>query len=277
MGESGAGKTGLSKRLATRTGNRATPPSAHGRRSGSCPCSGEDGVEREIWLWDFGGQADQRLIHQLYMDETALAVLVFDGQKEDLFETLGQWDRDLTRASRKDLAKLLVAGRLMPAACASAGAKIEKFAPERRFRGFLETSAKTNLGCAELKEAILDGIDWEGIPWRTTELLFKRLKEEIIRLKEEGRVLMRFNELRETLQLRLPANSSGSRTRNCSAVLSLLAGPGVVWELAFGSWVLLQPERINAYAQAVIRTMRADEHRARLLAGRARAERGSDV
>ena len=35
---------------------------------------------------------------------------------------------------------------------------------------------------------------------------------------------------------------------------------GVVWELAFGSWVLLQPERINAYAQAVIRTLPADEH-----------------
>ncbi len=44
------------------------------------------------------------------------------------------------------------------------------------------------------------------------------------------------------------------------AVLTLLAGPGVVWELAFGSWMLLQPERINAYAQAVIRTLPADEH-----------------
>jgi len=44
------------------------------------------------------------------------------------------------------------------------------------------------------------------------------------------------------------------------AVLSLLGGPGVMWELAFGSWVLLQPERINAYAQAVIRTLQADEH-----------------
>lgn len=43
-------------------------------------------------------------------------------------------------------------------------------------------------------------------------------------------------------------------------MLTLLAGPGVVWELAFGSWVLLQPERINAYAQAVIRTLQADEH-----------------
>jgi hypothetical protein len=44
------------------------------------------------------------------------------------------------------------------------------------------------------------------------------------------------------------------------ALLSLLGGPGVMWELAFGSWVLLQPERINAYAQAVIRTLQADEH-----------------
>ena len=43
-------------------------------------------------------------------------------------------------------------------------------------------------------------------------------------------------------------------------MLTLLAGTGVVWVLAFGSWVLLQPERINAYAQAVIRTLQADEH-----------------
>ena len=33
-----------------------------------------------------------------------------------------------------------------------------------------------------------------------------------------------------------------------------------MWELKLGSWVLLQPERINAYAQAVIRTLQADEH-----------------
>lgn len=40
--------------------------------------------------------------------------------------------------------------------------------------------------------------------------------------------------------------------------VGLLAGPGVVWELKFGSWVPLQPGRINAYAQAG--TMQADEH-----------------
>jgi len=87
---------------------------------------------------------------------------------------------------------------------------------------------------------------------------------------------MRFNELRETLQLRLvgqasrlsdtttaeagetPALRYRFTDEELRAVLSLLAGLGVVWELKFGSWVLLQSERINAYAQAVIQTLRAD-------------------
>jgi len=119
------------------------------------------------------------------------------------FEELGQWDRDLTRASRKEFAKLLVAGRVDAGGLRASRNEVEKFAAERKFQGFLETSAKKNLGCEELKQAILAAINWDEVPCRTTEVLFKRLKEEIIRLKYEGSVLMRFNELRETLQLRL--------------------------------------------------------------------------
>ena len=256
----GVGKTGLSKRLASDVWEPSDSTVGAWATQWKLPVSSGKGVEREIWLWDFGGQADQRLIHQLYMDETALAVLVFDGQKEDLFETLGQWDRDLTRASRKEFAKLLVAGRVDAGGLRASRSEVEKFAAERHFRGFLETSAKQNLGCEELKQAILAGINWDEIPCRTTEVLFKRLKEEIIRLKDEGRVLLRFNELRETLQLRLSGEFKRFADEELHAVLTLLAGPGVVWELAFGSWVLLQPERINAYAQAVIRTLQADEH-----------------
>ena len=106
--------------------------------------------------------------------------------------------------------------------------QVEKFAAERKFRGFLETSAKENLGCEELKQAILAGINWDEIPCRTTEVLFKRLKEEIIRLKDEGRVLMRFNELRDTLQLRLSGEFKRFADEELRAVLTLLAGPGVV-------------------------------------------------
>jgi small GTP-binding protein len=260
VGESGTGKTGLSKVLAGQKWKPSDSTIGAWATQWKLEVSSDKDIEKEIWLWDFGGQADQRLIHQLYMDETALAVLVFDGQKDDLFETLGQWDRDLTRASRKDFAKLLVAGRVDAGGLRVSRSEIEKFATERKFRGFLETSAKKNLGCDELKKAILTSIDWNEIPCRTTEVLFKKLKEEIIRLKDEGRVLMRFNELRETLQLRLSNGFKQFSDKELRAVLTLLTGPGVVWELAFGNWVLLQPERINAYAQAVIRTLQSDEH-----------------
>lgn len=259
VGETGAGKTGLSKRLALKKWEASDSTVGAWATQWKLPVASNAGVEREIWLWDFGGQADQRLIHQLYMDETALAVLVFDGQKEDIFETLGQWDRDLTRASRKEFIKLLVAGRVDTGGLRVSRSEIERFAKERNFRGFLETSSKQNHGCDELEQAIFANINWDEIPSRTTEILFKRLKEEIIRLKDEGRVMMRFNELRESLQLHLAGEFKRFADEELRAALALLAGPGVVWELAFGSWVLLQPERINAYAQAVIRTLQADD------------------
>jgi len=260
VGESGVGKTGLSKRLALDHWQPSDSTVGAWATQWKLPVSSGDSIEREIWLWDFGGQADQRLIHQLYMDETALTVLVFDGQKEDLFETLGQWDRDLTRASHQGFSKLLVAGRVDAGGLRVSRAQLEAFKDERGYLQLLETSAKANLGCEELKQAILAGIRWEDIPWRSSPLLFKRLKEEIVRLKDEGRVLMRFNELRESLALRLSDEDVRFSDEELKAVVSLLAGPGVVWELKFGSWVLLHPEIINAYAQAVIQTMRADEH-----------------
>ena len=69
VGESGTGEAGLSVRLASNVVS-------------------DDGVEREIWLWDFGGQADQRLIHQFYMDETALVVSVVDVGSEELNQAI---------------------------------------------------------------------------------------------------------------------------------------------------------------------------------------------
>lgn len=257
VGDSSAGKTGLSKRLSSGIWEPSDSTVGAWATQWKLDASKADGVTREIWLWDFGGQADQRLIHQLYMEETSLAVLVFDGQREDFFDSLSQWDRDLHRASRKPFKKLLAAGRVDAGGLRVSRAQVEKFASEKEFCGFIETSAKENLGCDDLKTAILDGIDWDAIPCRTTDRIFKLLKDEIIRLKDEGRVLMRINELRAALQLRM---SEPVEEDDLRAVLTLLAGPGVVIELAFGSFVLLQPERINAYAQAVIRTLQADEH-----------------
>lgn len=259
VGDSGAGKTGLSKRLAHKQWE-ASAASTVGAwaTQWSIPASiGEHG-NKEIWLWDFGGQADQRLIHQLYMDDTALAVLVFDAQKTNVFESLMQWDRDLMRSTDKPLAKLLVAGRIDASPVRVSRQDIQDYISEHGYLNYVETSALTNQGCSDLRDLIVRSIDWDSIPWRSSPVLFKRLKEEIVKLKDEGRVLMRFKELRDALRLRLPPDEVNFGDAELKAVLSLLTGPGVVIELDFGAWVLFQPELINAYSQAVIATMRDD-------------------
>ena len=47
------------------------------------------------------------------------------------------------------------------------------------------------------------------------------------------------------------AISTVSLKKQLKAVVSLLSGPCVLWESKFGSWVLHQPGRNNAYAQGV--------------------------
>ncbi|MEL6777426.1 MAG: TIR domain-containing protein, partial [Cyanobacteria bacterium J06597_16] len=258
VGNSAAGKTGLSKRLALDTYTETDSTVGAWATQWKLPIESSDGVEKEVWLWDFGGQADQRLIHQLYMDQTQVAALVFDPQKNDLLEGLRLWDRDLTKGTSNTFRKLLVAGRIDAGGLRSVSRqRVEEFASEHGFSKYIETSAKDSTGCAELKAAICELIDWDSIAKRTTPKLFRRLKEEIVALKDEGRTLMRLNELREALTLRM--GQAYFTDAELKAVISLLAGPGVVWELGFGSWVLLAPELINAYAQAVIRTVRADE------------------
>jgi WD40 repeat protein/GTPase SAR1 family protein len=264
VGEAGVGKSGLAMRLIedrfeptiSTDGAWATQMKlSHSAGNGGGAGGAGDDIEREIWLWDFAGQADYRLIHQLFMDETALAVLVFNPQSENPFEGLGQWDRDLQRAARRSFRKLLVAGRCDRGGLMVSRESVERFREERGFARYLETSAYTSEGCRELKKAIISQIPWDDIPWTASPRIFKLLKEEILRLKDGGRVLLRMAELKQQLEMRLPAERFS--LDELRAVVGLLVGPGVVWQLEFGDFVLLQPERVNAYAAAVIRRVRA--------------------
>ena len=113
----------------------------------------------------------------------------------------------------------------------------------------------TGVGCDELREEIIKNINWEEIPYRSSPRIFKLLKEEIIKLKDEGRVLLTLSELKQNLELRLSDDKFSFD--EFKTVVGLLAGSGVVWQLEFGDFVLLQPERVNSYTAAVVRSVRA--------------------
>jgi len=255
-GESGVGKTGLAYRL---TENSFMPTiSTDGAWATQLKLpyvQQRIDIEREIWLWDFAGQADYRLIHQLYMDETALAVLVFNPQSQDPFDGLGQWDKDLQRASRRAFNRILVAARCDRGGLMVSRDSVERFKIERGFKEYIETSAATGAGCDELLESIVDNIPWRTIPWKASPKIFRSLKEEIVRLKDKGKVLLRSGELKQQLEIALPGQRFS--LEELLAVVGLLAGPGIIWQLEFGDFLLLQPELINSYAAAVIRSVRA--------------------
>ncbi len=86
-----------------------------------------------------------------------------------------------------------------------------------------------------------------------------------------GSVLHTFKELRELLWRRLP-DEPRFTDETLQTVIGLLDGPGVVNKLDCGTYILLAPEWINAYAQAVIRALRSAENELGVLPLRSIAE-----
>src|SRR5262249_17354346 len=113
LGDSGVGKTGLALRLWHDRWEKTE--SSHGMEIQRLKLPHPDGdgdVEREVWLWDLAGQPDYRLTHQLFMEQTSLALLVFDPQDVRVFDTVGYWQNALRKVARADkVAGILVAAR----------------------------------------------------------------------------------------------------------------------------------------------------------------------
>jgi WD40 repeat protein len=260
VGDSGVGKSGLSTYLAhgIKVEDDKPLPSTDGAWATQWALRQSEtqtDIEREIWLWDFAGQVDYRLVHQLYMEDTAAAVLVFNPQNENPFEGLGHWESDLRKAARKPFAKLLAAGRIDRGGLVVGEAGIAKFMAERGFAPPLHlTSAKTGEGCDQLRDAIQQAINWTTLPTTTSPILYQRLKQEILKLRDSGLVLIRLAELMQRLELVLYHESFD--LAQLEAVLKLLSGPGMILRLDFGGFVLLRPEVLSRYAAAVVRKVR---------------------
>ncbi len=70
-------------------------------------------ITRETMLWDLAGQVDYQVVHQLFLDETVLGLVMFDPtHPENPFGGVGHWEKALTRVAGEDCPRLLVAGRV---------------------------------------------------------------------------------------------------------------------------------------------------------------------
>ena len=105
LGEGTVGKTSLAYRLIE--DKYVVKDRTHGMNvwSLALPLPPNATMEREALLWDLAGQEDYRLIHRLFLDETALALLLINPQKDDPFAEAGDWLNALDTAAGNHEAK----------------------------------------------------------------------------------------------------------------------------------------------------------------------------
>jgi GTPase SAR1 family protein len=203
-------------------------------------------LDREALLWDLAGQEDYRLIHRLFLDETALALLLINPQKDDLFAEAGDWLKALDTAtggepSKRAAARLLIFSQIDVGGMKLGNAKIERFIEQYQFAGWLATSAKTGENCSDganagkpskLKQLVADSIPWGKLPWTATPRLLAELKNAVMKTRDAADIrLLRFAELSQRLEQALPGERFGEP--DVRTAVTLLANHGLASSLKF--------------------------------------------
>jgi small GTP-binding protein len=268
LGESGVGKTTLAHRLVQDRYIRTD--STHGMNVWQLdlPHDGEKELAHEVWLWDLAGQMGYREIHQLFLDQTALALLLLNPQKDEPFAGAADWLNAISAAKqdrKDDVVKLLITTRHDVGGSTVGDQKIRRFLKDNGFVGWIRTSAKSGENCSdkknggrpsELKQLIARSIPWEKLPSTSTPRLLAELKNALMAMRDKRDIrLLRFAELAQRLEQALPEQRFGES--EVRTAVMLLANHGLARPLKFGDLVLLQPELLNGYAASIIRAARA--------------------
>jgi len=203
VGDSGVGKTGLGWRMAH--GVFKEHASTHGQQFWmlyQLSTDRQDGTQCEAILWDLAGQPDYRLIHALFLDDADLALVLFDPtDRRDPLHGVEFWLKQLSvgqTTSRPEQQRtgghrqvacptILVAARVDRGTATLTDQELEAFCRQRGMGGYIGTSAQNGEGVTELIQRMQALIPWNEKPATVTTATFKRIKDDVLQLKEHGR------------------------------------------------------------------------------------------
>jgi GTPase SAR1 family protein len=262
VGESNVGKSYLAHRITT--GCRPEDgriQSTHGMRFWpmeperlSSAAGAPGGQRRDVVFWDMGGQEEYRLIHQLFLRDTTVALVLLDPKRgATAFKEVETWNRYLIKQlSGRQATKLLVGAKVDEPSDMIDRQGLEQLIKECGFAGYYETSALNGRGVPELCEAVAEGIDWDGLGTSRPEL-FQRLRDEIEAQRRRGEVLLYVKDLRRALSEQQPPIPEEAKA--VDAVTEQLATQGVIARsrVSTGEPVLvLQVQELERYAGSLI-------------------------
>jgi len=269
VGDSGVGKSGLGLVL---TGQPFAPTeSTHSRHvwtfdDQEIKLDNMRKETRQTLLWDLAGQPGYRLIHQLHLNEVAVALVLYDARSEtDPFAGVYHWNRALLQAQRMQgnsplpLKKFLVAARIDRGGRDVSLERIESLVRELEFDRYFETSAKENIGIEELAEAVKQAIDWSMLPKVTSNDLFQHIKDFLLSEKEAGHLLSTTDDLYRTFLKSPNAPEESAELRaQFETCIGRVESRDLIRRLSFGNLVLLQPELLDSYASSLVNAVKVE-------------------
>jgi class 3 adenylate cyclase/GTPase SAR1 family protein len=216
---------------------------------------------RETLLWDLAGQPGYRVIHQLHLNEVAVALVVFDARSEtDPLAGVRHWERALRLAQQRQgsscvpMKKFLVSARADRGTVSVSKERLEGLLAEFGFDGYFETSAKEGWKIKELRQAIEQGISWDVLPEVTSSVLFADIKAFLLEVKQTGRLVAPASDLYDDFARAHPAvvAEEPNLSDQFDTCIGRLENRDLIRRLSFGGYVLLQPELLDAYASAMV-------------------------
>ncbi len=265
VGESGVGKTGLSIRIAEKQFYPTI--STHGAQFWQIPLNeivaritNMHNIEAELTIWDLAGQPEYRLVHQLFLDDTNVALLLFDcSDSTEPFRGVPYWSKVLEKQVSSDTIKYLVSSRCDVSPVTVNQHEINRALAKYKLNGYLPTSAKTGEGVEILMQKVLETIPWDKLPRIITPRLFQVIREFLLEQKAIGSPLITIKAIKKEVQKRYTERQINQK--EIYTVVGLLQARGLVYKLdpspAY-SLVLLKPELINQYASSIIQAARND-------------------
>ena len=261
VGESNVGKSCLAMRLAEDRYPECGIGTTHGMRFWQMPAeklspiaAAPKGERRDIILWDMGGQKEYRLVHQLFLFDTTLALVLFDPTRGDIaFDEVRAWNMGLEKQLHGlKGTKFLVASKMDDPSTLIDSKGVDRLLRDCGFTGLYVTSARTGIGVTQLREAIASALDWSILAKTSRPELFQHIRDEIEMNRKAGKVVYYLHDLNRRIQDLFP---NLFEPEAIEAVTEQLAKQGLIakTKLASGEPVLvLQIGDIERYASSLI-------------------------
>lgn len=210
VGESNVGKSCLAMRLAedrypddhehgTTHGMRFWPMEAEELHPAARP---PEGQRRDVVLWDFGGQDEYQLVHQMFLHDTTLALVLIDPTRgRAALEEARDWNKQLEKHLGKDKAvKLLVGAKVDRKSKLIDLNAIEALKKECGFAAFIDLSAKSGRNTKKLRKAIADALNWDDMAKTSRPELFQRIRDNVEDRRKKKQVVLTLDTFKRAIK-----------------------------------------------------------------------------